>query len=76
MTRSATVTISYPGAESVAVEVAQNERAISIEVTEVTVASIKAKLETDDPAQTFLFNLVKKSDYDPSVRLRNSSKRS
>jgi len=33
-------------------------------VTEVTVASIKAKLETDDPAQTFLFNLVKKSDYD------------
>lgn len=64
LTRSATVTISYPGAESVAVEVAQNERAISIEVTEVTVASIKAKLETDDPAQTFLFNLVKKSDYD------------
>lgn len=76
MTRSATVTISYPGAESVAVEVAQNERAISIEVTEVTVASIKAKLETDDPAQTFLFNLVKKSDYDAIGSPENSSKRS
>ena len=64
LTRSATVTISYPGAESVTVEVAQTARAIAIDVTEVTVASIKAKFETDDPTQTFLFGLVKKSDYD------------
>lgn len=63
-TRSATVTLSYPGAESVTVKVAQTERVISIEVTEVTVASIKAKLATGDPTQTFLYGLVKKSDYD------------
>jgi len=64
LTRTAKVTIAYPDAESVEVEVAQGERAISIEVTEVTVASIKAKLAMKDPKQTFLFGLVKKSDYD------------
>ena len=64
LTRSATVTVAYPGAESVTVTVVQDEREISIEVTELTVASIKAKFEMKDPAQTFLFGLVKKSEYD------------
>lgn len=65
LTRTAKVTLSYPGAESVTVEVAQGERVISMDVTEVTVSSVKAKLAMkDDPAQTFLFGLVKKSDYD------------
>lgn len=64
LTRSAKVTISYPDAESVEIEVAQSERVISIDVTEVTVASIKAKLAMKDPRQTFLFGLIKKSDYD------------
>lgn len=64
LTRTATVTLAYPGAESVTVEVAQNEREIAIEVTEVTVASVKARFGMKDPAQTFLFGLVKKSDYD------------
>lgn len=64
LTRSATVTVAYPGAQSVTVEVVQDEREISIEVTEVTVASIKVKFEMDDPTQTFLYGLVKKSEYD------------
>ena len=37
LTRTAKVTLSYPGAESVTVEVAQGERVISMDVTEVTV---------------------------------------
>ncbi len=66
-TRTGHVVVGYPGAESVTVAVEQSAPAapIDIRVTEVTVASVKAEFSAvDDPEMTFLFGLVKKSDFD------------
>lgn len=65
--RTGHLVVGYPGAESVTVAVEQSAPAapIDIRVTEVTVASIKAEFAAvDDPDMTFLFGLVKKSDFD------------
>jgi len=64
--RTGRVVLSYPEAEDVAVTVVQRDPAkpIEIRITEVTVASVKAEFTANDPEMTFLFGLVKKSDYD------------
>lgn len=64
--RTGRIFLDYSGAEQVVVSVVQSDpvKPIDIRITEVTVASIKAEFAALDPEMTFLFDLVKKSDYD------------
>ena len=66
LVRTGTVVLSYPGAEDVTVNVAQEAPAVPIrlEVTNVSLHAAAVEGKADDPSLTFLFGVVKKSEYD------------
>lgn len=64
--RTGTIVFSYPDAADVTVTVVQAVpvKPIRLEITNVSLRAAAVEGKADDPSLTFLFGVVKKSDYD------------